>query len=95
MTAAFSAHWGSSFTGTPTCAVARATFCANYVTPIPPTRITRPSAKEVGQAVRKGAWSAPGPDGLSGGLWSRFAALVTLDFFDATNLLSEWGRRPA
>ncbi len=44
-------------------------------------------------AIRRGKWSAPGPDGLAAGVWARFAPCVSLSFC-ATTFICNGGAAP-
>ena len=94
MSSALSDHWRLSFVGTDTCASAREDFCDGHVTRISPSLFSRPSCNDVTGAVRKGSWSAPGPDGVPSAVWSRSSSCVSLDFFKAIVFLGEGGLVP-
>jgi hypothetical protein len=81
MARALTAHWAATFVETPTCAEERNAFCLSHVDPIPNLQVPLPTPKAVGHAVRRGSWSAPGPDGIAGAIWRQFASLVTIEFY--------------
>ena len=94
MTSALSDHWGLSFRGSVTSAAAQEAFCADNVSRISPSLFSRPSCRDVAGTVRRGAWSAPGPDGLASGIWARFSSCVSWDFYRASVLLGNGGAIP-
>jgi hypothetical protein len=89
MTRALSAHWAATFGVTPTCEEARNEFCLRHVVPIGNVRIPLPTPKSVGHAVKRGSWSAPGPDGIAGAIWRQFAPLVTIEFYGVAKSIWE------
>jgi hypothetical protein len=73
---------------------ARLDFCQNHVTHINNDTLLLPTIKEVWQAVKRGSWSAPGPDGLAGAVWARFASLSTIFFYKIVTSVCEGGSLP-
>jgi hypothetical protein len=94
MARALTAHWAATFVETPTSAEGRNAFCLSHVDPIPNLRVPLPSPKAVGHAVRRGSWSAPGPDGIAGAIWRQFASLVTIEFYGIARDVWEGGSIP-
>jgi hypothetical protein len=73
MAAALSSHWGAAFEGTNTVGADMSIFLFGNTRIIDSSLIVRPEIKDVHLALRKSQSSAPGPDGIRGNVWARFA----------------------
>jgi hypothetical protein len=69
-------------------------FFSQFVKPIEEGSCFLPTVDGTSSAIKSCGWSAPGPDGIAGGLWARWATHVTLDFLQAMLHLAGGGLGP-
>ena len=92
---ALTKYWAPLFAASPTDTHAQDEILNHTISPFPRHLIPELNLDLIGLAVRGGTFAAPGPDGIPGWIWSRFALLAVRLLFACARFIALGGEVPA